>query len=53
MELPADPGLSLIVYSAQPGSSTDDGLRLLAAWAATTDEQTTAKAPTEGQPSTP
>jgi transcriptional regulator with XRE-family HTH domain len=38
MDLPADPGLSLIVYSVEPGSSSDDGLRLLASWAATTDQ---------------
>jgi hypothetical protein len=34
MELPADPGQSLIVYGAEPGSSTADALRLLASWAA-------------------
>ncbi|HET9873985.1 MAG TPA: helix-turn-helix transcriptional regulator [Propionibacteriaceae bacterium] len=39
MELPADPGLSLIVYSAEPGSASDDGLRLLASWATTRAEQ--------------
>ena len=38
MDLPADPGLSLIVYSAEPGSSSEDGLRLLASWAATADQ---------------
>ena len=38
MDLPADPGLSLIVYSAEPGSSSEDGLRLLASWAATTNQ---------------
>jgi transcriptional regulator with XRE-family HTH domain len=38
MELPADPGLSLIVYGAEPGTPTEDGLRLLASWAATLDE---------------
>jgi hypothetical protein len=37
MELPADPGLSLIAFSAEPGSPDDDGLRLLASWAATHD----------------
>ena len=37
MELPADPGLSLIAYSAEPASPDDDALRLLASWAATTD----------------
>ena len=35
MELPADPGLALIVYNAEPGSRSEDGLRLLASWAAT------------------
>ncbi|WP_213814585.1 helix-turn-helix transcriptional regulator [Glaciihabitans sp. dw_435] len=34
MELPADPGQSLIVYGAEPGSPTADALRLLASWAA-------------------
>jgi transcriptional regulator with XRE-family HTH domain len=37
MELPADPGLSLIAFSAEPGSPDDDALRLLAGWAATRD----------------
>lgn len=37
MELPADPGLSLVAFSAEPGSPDDDGLRLLASWAATHD----------------
>jgi hypothetical protein len=40
MELPGDPGLSLIVYSAEPGSATEDGLVLLASWAATLDQAT-------------
>ncbi len=35
MELPADPGLSLIAFSAEAGSPDDDALRLLASWAAT------------------
>jgi transcriptional regulator with XRE-family HTH domain len=38
MGLPADPGLSLVVYSAEPGSSSQDGLNLLASWAATLDQ---------------
>jgi transcriptional regulator with XRE-family HTH domain len=33
MDLPADPGLSLTVYGAEPGSSSADALRLLASWA--------------------
>jgi hypothetical protein len=35
MQLSADPGLSLIAYSAEKGSPDDDALRLLASWAAT------------------
>jgi transcriptional regulator with XRE-family HTH domain len=37
MELPADPGLSLIVFSAEAGSPDDDALKLLASWSATHD----------------
>ncbi|MET4096351.1 helix-turn-helix transcriptional regulator [Arthrobacter sp. UYCu712] len=38
MELSADTGLSLYVYSPEPGSPSDDAVRLLASWAAT-DQQ--------------
>ncbi|XVQ85932.1 helix-turn-helix transcriptional regulator [Microbispora siamensis] len=31
----AAPGLTLTVYTAEPGSSSEEGLRLLASWAAT------------------
>src|SRR5690625_6280380 len=34
MELPAEPGLALIVYTAAPGSSTADALTMLASWSA-------------------
>jgi hypothetical protein len=37
MELPADPGLALTAFLAEAGSPNDDGLRLLASWAATHD----------------
>jgi MmyB-like transcription regulator ligand binding domain len=50
LALPADPGLSLVVYGAEPGSASQDGLRLLASWAATLDqldETETAQAPDE------
>ena len=40
MDLPADPGLSLIVYSAEPGSATEDALHLLASWTVTEEEST-------------
>ena len=35
MELPADPGLALVAFSAEAGSPADDALRFLASWAAT------------------
>lgn len=35
LELPADPGLALTIYTAAPGSDAADRLRLLASWWAT------------------
>lgn len=35
MELPSDPGLTIITYTAEPGTTTDEALALLAGWAAT------------------
>ena len=43
MELPADPGLTLNVYTAEPGSPSADALGLLASWAATLDEASAAQ----------
>jgi transcriptional regulator with XRE-family HTH domain len=37
MELAADPGLTLLVYTAEPDSRSADALMLLASWAATLD----------------
>ncbi|GAA2760831.1 helix-turn-helix transcriptional regulator [Actinopolymorpha rutila] len=37
MELPSEPGLTLNVYTAAPGTPTADGLKVLASWAATQD----------------
>lgn len=34
MDLRAEPDLTLTVYAAEPGSPTEDALRLLASWAA-------------------
>jgi transcriptional regulator with XRE-family HTH domain len=39
MELPADPGLTLTAYSAEPGTPAEEKLRLLASWAATVEQQ--------------
>lgn len=38
MEFPADPGLTMFVYTAEPGSASEDALKLLASWAATQDQ---------------
>lgn len=35
LELAEDPGLTMAVYPAEPGSESEDSLRLLASWAAT------------------
>ena len=35
MEIPADPGLTLSTYTAEPGTPSADALSLLASWAAT------------------
>jgi transcriptional regulator with XRE-family HTH domain len=35
MPLPADPGLTMTAYHAEPGSAAHEALRLLASWAAT------------------
>ncbi|MFF7364176.1 helix-turn-helix domain-containing protein [Streptomyces sp. NPDC008125] len=35
LELAAEPGLTMTVYTAEPGSPSEEGLRLLACWTAT------------------
>ncbi|SBN62927.1 Helix-turn-helix domain-containing protein [Curtobacterium sp. 9128] len=39
MEPMGDPGLNFLVYSAEPGSPTEDSLRLLASWVATQEDE--------------
>jgi hypothetical protein len=51
LELPADTGLAVIAYSAQPASPSADNLRLLASWAATLDQSDAAPADPSAQPS--
>lgn len=38
LELPADPGQTIIAYSAEPGSPAQDALSLLMSWAPARDE---------------
>jgi hypothetical protein len=50
LELPADPGLTMITYTAEPGSASQEALAFLASWAATLDQPdqaATAQAPDE------
>ena len=35
MDLTSEPGLQLLAFTAEPGSASQDGLQLLATWAAT------------------
>jgi len=44
MPMPADPGLTLTAYSAEPGSPSQDALRLLASWSATPERGITSPA---------
>jgi transcriptional regulator with XRE-family HTH domain len=45
LDLAADPGLTLFTYAAEPGSRSEETLKLLGSWAATVD-------PTEATPAT-
>jgi transcriptional regulator with XRE-family HTH domain len=37
LDLAADPGLALVTYTAEPGSRSEEALKLLGSWAATVD----------------
>jgi transcriptional regulator with XRE-family HTH domain len=41
MELVADPGLTMFIYTAEPGSKTEQSMNLLGSWTAAPDEETT------------
>ncbi|MDQ0620538.1 helix-turn-helix transcriptional regulator [Arthrobacter globiformis] len=45
LELPADPGLRINVYTAEPGTPAEDALKVLASWAVT--QRATAEIPVE------
>ena len=38
LDLAADPGLTLFTYAAEPGSRSEEALKLLGSWAATVDQ---------------
>jgi transcriptional regulator with XRE-family HTH domain len=41
IELPGDPGLTIVAYTAEPGSKSADAFALLASWAATEEAEAT------------
>jgi hypothetical protein len=43
LDLVAEPGLTLTVYAAEPGSSSQESLALLASWAATHERDPAAR----------
>jgi hypothetical protein len=50
MERPADTGLTVLAYTAEPDSPSQDALKLLAGRAATLDQAATATPRTESDP---
>jgi transcriptional regulator with XRE-family HTH domain len=42
MELATDPGLNLLTFTAEPGTRSDEALKLLGSWAATAEQERTA-----------
>jgi transcriptional regulator with XRE-family HTH domain len=45
MELDADPGLAITIYTAEPGTKSAEGLSLLGSWAATLEQPELQEAP--------
>jgi transcriptional regulator with XRE-family HTH domain len=43
LDLPADHGLTIFTYAAEPGSRSEEALKLLGSWAATTDPAESAR----------
>jgi transcriptional regulator with XRE-family HTH domain len=39
LDLAADPGLTIVTYTAEPGSRSDEALKLLGSWAATVEPE--------------
>jgi transcriptional regulator with XRE-family HTH domain len=48
LDLPADDGLTILTYAAEPGSRSEEALKLLGSWAATADVTESARA-TDGR----
>jgi transcriptional regulator with XRE-family HTH domain len=50
LEMAAEPGLTLTIYAAEPGSASEEGLRLLASWAASQEADAGARTPAPQRP---
>jgi MmyB-like transcription regulator ligand binding domain len=48
MDLPADNGLTIFTYAAEPGSRSEEALKLLGSWAATADRAEAARTTDQG-----
>jgi transcriptional regulator with XRE-family HTH domain len=48
LDLAADPGLTIFTYTAEPGSRSEDALKLLGSWTATLDRAESAPATDQG-----
>jgi hypothetical protein len=44
-QLSADTGQTMFAFTAEPGSKSEEGLKLLASWAATLDQEEAEPAP--------
>jgi len=49
MDLTADAGLTVVTYSAEGGSRSEEGLNLLATWTATLHQEETARGADEAR----
>jgi hypothetical protein len=49
MELAADAGLSIVTYTAEPGTRSEEALGLLGSWAATLEQEERARATEEAR----
>jgi hypothetical protein len=53
MQLTADPGQTLLTYTAEPGSPSQPALRFLASWATSPDQAVTSESASENHPPEP
>jgi MmyB-like transcription regulator ligand binding domain len=53
LELPGDPGLTIVAYTAEPGSRSHEAWNLLASWAATEEAQQTVSSDSSADAASP